>query len=172
MRTFRTSPFRLSSVLVVSPPRPPRPVHRRRKDIRIVGAQIQDAWNKADAKMLADLWLTDGDYVSSTGRTARGRTEVEKAFAEQWATIYKGTKIAHTLTNVHFLRATSAIADGAFEITGMKDASGKMLRHAQRPLDDRRREEGRPLVRGGAARHGPVGAGRRPGQVAGLGSRL
>ena len=51
------------------------------KDIRSIGTQIQDAWNKADARMLADLWLTDGDYISSTGRTARGRAEVEKAFS-------------------------------------------------------------------------------------------
>ncbi len=97
------------------------------KDIRSIGAQIQDAWNRADAKMLADLWLTDGDYVSSTGRSAHGRTEVQKAFAEQWATIYKGTKIAHTFTNVNFVRRDVAIADGSFEITGMRDAAGKKL---------------------------------------------
>ena len=97
------------------------------KDVRSIGAQIQDAWNKADAKMLADLWLTDGDYVSSTGRTAHGRAQVQKAFAEQWATIYKGTKIAHTFTSVNFVRRDVAIADGAFEITGMRDAAGKIL---------------------------------------------
>lgn len=97
------------------------------KDIRSIGTQIQDAWNKEDAKMLADLWLTDGDYISSTGRTARGRAQVEKAFAEQWAGLYKGTKIGHTFTSVHFLRKDVAIADGAFEITGMKDAAGKPL---------------------------------------------
>ena len=97
------------------------------KDVRSIGAQVQEAWNKADAKMLADLWLTDGDYVSSTGRSARGRVEVEKAFADQWAGIYKGTRIAHTFTSVHFVRRDVAIADGAFEISGMKDASGKLL---------------------------------------------
>lgn len=97
------------------------------RDIRGLGTQFQDAWNKADANMLAALWLTDGDYVSSTGRTARGRDEVEKAFAEQWGGIYKGTKLAHTLTNVHFLRRDVAVADGAFEISGMKDASGKVM---------------------------------------------
>ncbi len=97
------------------------------KDIRAIGTQIQDAWNKADAKMIADLWLTDGDYISSTGRTARGRDEVRKAFADQWAGIYKGTKIAHTFTSVRFVRRDVAIADGAFEITGMRDASGKLL---------------------------------------------
>src|SRR5215470_2540267 len=95
------------------------------KDIRSIGTQIQDAWNKKDARMLADLWLTDGDYVSSTGRTATGRAEVEKAFAAQWAGLYKGTKLTHTLTSVRFLRKDVAIADGAFEISGMKDPTGK-----------------------------------------------
>jgi uncharacterized protein (TIGR02246 family) len=97
------------------------------KDIRTIGAQIQSAWNKADSKELADLFLTDGDYVSSTGRTARGRDELQKAFAAQWAGIYKGTKLSHTLTNIRFVRKDVAIADGAFEITGMRDASGKLL---------------------------------------------
>src|SRR5216117_1605268 len=89
------------------------------KDIRSIGAQIQEAWNKADAKMIADLWLTDGDYISSTGRTATGRAEVEHAFAAQWSGVYKGTKLTHTLTKVRFVRKDVAIADGAFEITGM-----------------------------------------------------
>jgi uncharacterized protein (TIGR02246 family) len=97
------------------------------KDIRAIGGQVQDAWNKADAKMLADIFLTDGDYISSTGRTARGRAEVEKAFREQWSGIYRGTKMAHTLTSVRFVRRDVAIADGAFEISGMKDASGKLM---------------------------------------------
>ncbi|HTY42353.1 MAG TPA: SgcJ/EcaC family oxidoreductase [Thermoanaerobaculia bacterium] len=97
------------------------------KDVRSIGAQLQEAWNKRDARMLADLWLTDGDYVSSTGRTATGRAEVEKAFDAQWSGLYKGTKLAHTLTSVRFLRKDVAIADGAFEISGMKDASGKLL---------------------------------------------
>lgn len=97
------------------------------KDVRSIGAQVQEAWNKADAKMLADLWLTDGNYVSSTGRAAHGRAEVQKAFAEQWATIYKGTKIAHTFTSLNFVRRDVVIADGSFEITGMRDSAGKLL---------------------------------------------
>jgi uncharacterized protein (TIGR02246 family) len=97
------------------------------RDIRDLGRQLQEAWNKADTPMLAALWLTDGDYISSTGRTASGRAEVEKAFAAQWSGVYRATKIAHTLTNVRFLRRDVAIADGAFEISGMKDAAGKVL---------------------------------------------
>ena len=97
------------------------------KDVRAIAAQLQQAWNKVDPKMLADLFLTDGDYVSSTGRTARGRDEVEKAFAQQWAGLYKGTKITLTTTTVHFVRKDVAIADGAFDITGMRDSAGRAL---------------------------------------------
>lgn len=128
MRTFpRRSLFSTLALLALSIPALGQSQVSDDKDIRSIGAQIQDAWNKRDAKMLADLWLTDGDYVSSTGRTATGRAEVEAAFAAQWAGLYKGTKLMHTLTSVRFVRKDVAVADGAFEISGMKDASGKLL---------------------------------------------
>jgi uncharacterized protein (TIGR02246 family) len=97
------------------------------KDIRAISAQLQDAWNKADPRMLADLFLTDGDYISSTGRTARGRDEVEKAFAQQWSGLYRKTRIAVTITAVRFVRRDVAIVDGTFDVSGMKDAAGKVL---------------------------------------------
>jgi len=128
MRTFpRRSLLSVLALLAVSIPVSGQTQAAEEKDIRSIGAQVQEAWNKRDPKMLADLWLTDGDYVSSTGRTATGRAEVENAFATQWAGVYKGTKLTHTLTSVRFLRKDVAIADGAFEISGMKDASGKLL---------------------------------------------
>ena len=128
MRTFpRRSLLSALTVFALSVPALGQSQAADDKDIRSIGAQVQDAWNKHDAKMLADLWLTDGDYVSSTGRTATGRAEVESAFATQWSGVYKGTKLTHTLTSVRFLRKDVAVADGAFEITGMKDGSGKLL---------------------------------------------
>ena len=127
MRTFP----QLALVLFVSLPAisvRAQPVNASdEKDVRALGAQVQDAWNKSDARMVADLWLTDGDYISSTGRSATGRADVEKAFAEQWSGIYKGTKLSHTITSIRFIRRDVAIADGGFEITGMKDPSGKTM---------------------------------------------
>jgi uncharacterized protein (TIGR02246 family) len=128
MRTFpRRSLLSALAVLALSTPALGQSEAADNRDIRSIGAQVQDAWNKRDPKMLADLWLTDGDYISSTGRTATGRAEVENAFATQWSGVYKGTKLTHTLTSVRFLRKDVAVADGAFEISGMKDASGKAL---------------------------------------------
>src|SRR5215475_4006044 len=128
MRTFpRRLPLSTIAVLLFSVATFGRAQTGDERDIRSIGTQLQDAWNKKDGKRLSDLWPTDGDYVSSTGRTATGRAEVEKAFAAQWAGLYKGTKLTHTLTSVRFLRKDVAIADGAFEISGMKDAAGKLL---------------------------------------------
>ena len=127
MRTFPRFVLVLSLFLPALPVRAQSASAADDKDVRAIGAQVQDAWNKGDAKMLAALWLTDGDYISSTGRTATGRAEVEKAFAAQWSGLYKGAKLTHTLTSVRFLRKDVAIADGAFEISGMTDASGKLL---------------------------------------------
>jgi uncharacterized protein (TIGR02246 family) len=126
MRTFPKLALTLVLCLVAGPALA-QSTAADEKDIRSIAAQFQDAWNKTDGKMLADLFLTDGDYVSSTGRTARGRAEVEKAFALQWAGIYKKTKITVTTTTVHFVRKDVAIVDGVFDVAGMKDASGRAL---------------------------------------------
>jgi uncharacterized protein (TIGR02246 family) len=127
MRTFPRIALALVVSLTAVGVRAQAPDAADEKDVRAISGQLQDAWNRADPRMLADLFLTDGDYISSTGRTARGRNEVEKAFAQQWAGIYKKTKIAVTVTAVRFVRRDVAILDGAFDVSGMKDASGKVL---------------------------------------------
>ena len=50
-----------------------------------------------------------------------------RPFAQQWAGLYKGTKITATTTMVHFVRKDIAIADGAFDVKGMRDGAGKAL---------------------------------------------
>lgn len=127
MRTFPRIALALVLSLAVVEVRAQASNAADEKDIRAISVQLQDAWNKADPKMLADLFLTDGDYISSTGRTARGRDEVEKAFAQQWAGIYKKTKIAVNVTNTRFVRRDVAIVDGTFEVSGMKNPAGKAL---------------------------------------------
>ena len=127
MRTFPRIALALLLSLVVVEAGAQSSTAGDEKDIRAISVQLQDAWNKADPKMLADLFLTDGDYISSTGRTARGRAEVEKAFAQQWAGIYRKTKIAVQVTNTRFVRRDVAVVDGTFEVSGMKDPAGKSL---------------------------------------------
>ncbi|MGH9366480.1 MAG: SgcJ/EcaC family oxidoreductase [Thermoanaerobaculia bacterium] len=96
-------------------------------DIRALVDQLPAAWSKTDPKMVASLFLVDVDYVSSTGRVAGNRTEVERAFAQQWAGVYRGTKLATSVRAVRFLKPDVAVVDGDFHITGMKGPDGKTL---------------------------------------------
>jgi uncharacterized protein (TIGR02246 family) len=96
-------------------------------DIRALVDQLSTAWGKADPRSISSLFLTDGDYVSSTGRVANNRAEVERAFAQQWGGVYRGTKLATSVRAIRFLKADVAVVDGNFHVTGMKGPDGKTL---------------------------------------------
>src|SRR5258706_2478929 len=61
--------------------------------IRKVFAGFGDAWGKDDAKSMASHWAEDGDIVNPQGRRANGRAEIEKLFADEHSTAFKGTHI-------------------------------------------------------------------------------
>ena len=93
--------------------------------IRKATEQFPPAWAKSDAKALAALYTTDADYVSSTGLPARGRAEIEKAYITQFSGAYKGTSLKNAITNVRFLKPDIAIANGTFEVTGLRGPGGQ-----------------------------------------------
>src|SRR5262245_7654727 len=51
-----------------------------------------EAFHKGDAKALAALWTSDGDYTDQNGRQLKGRDAIEKAFAGLFAD-NKGLKL-------------------------------------------------------------------------------
>jgi uncharacterized protein (TIGR02246 family) len=93
--------------------------------IRKVTEQFAPAWAKGDDKSLGALYTADADYVSSTGLVAKGRTEIEKAYATQFTGVYKGTSLKAGVTNVRFLKPDVAIVNGTFEVSGMRGSDGK-----------------------------------------------
>ena len=68
--------------------------------IRKVTDQFPPAWAKGDAKSLAAL-AVDADYVGSTGATANGRAEIEKAYVTQLSGVSKGTALKAAVMNVN-----------------------------------------------------------------------
>jgi uncharacterized protein (TIGR02246 family) len=66
----------------------------------------------------------DADYVGSTGVTAKGRAEIEKAVT-QLSGVYKSTTLKAAVTNVRFLKPDVAIANGTFEVAGVRGSDGK-----------------------------------------------
>jgi uncharacterized protein (TIGR02246 family) len=95
--------------------------------IRKATEQFPPAWAKGDAKGLATLYTMDADYVSSTGLVAKGRAEIEKAYAAQFTGVYKGTSLRNDVTNVRFLKPDVAIVNGTFEVTGLRGSDGKEM---------------------------------------------
>ncbi len=53
--------------------------------IRTQSQAFIDAFNQRDAKAVAALWTEDGEYIDDTGRRFAGRTEIEKGYANLFA---------------------------------------------------------------------------------------
>lgn len=70
-----------------------------------------EAFQNGDAKALAALWTTDGDYVDENGRILTGRKAIEDSFAELFAG-NKGLKLHIDVASLRFPSADSAIEDG------------------------------------------------------------
>ena len=86
--------------------------------IRKVFADFAEAWGKDDAKSMASHWAVDGDLINPTGRRANGRAEIEKLFADEHATIFKGTHITFTEGTIHFVKPDVAIFTSDYEVPG------------------------------------------------------
>ena len=82
------------------------------------------AWNKHDPKLMATLFVADGDLINPFGRHARGTAAIEKLFAEEHTGPMAGTTYAGTIEDIRYLGDTVAIVDGAGEISGMKGPDG------------------------------------------------
>jgi uncharacterized protein (TIGR02246 family) len=75
-----------------------------------------DAYNKHDAKALAELWAPDAVYMDpSTGEAAVGREEIEKMFAETLGES-KDSKLDVEVNSIEFVSPNVAIENGTARI--------------------------------------------------------
>jgi len=79
--------------------------------IRAQSEAFATAFNHQDAKAIAALWTKNGEYLDETGRHWNGREEIEKGYAEFFAS-NPGVKIQVTLDAVNLLSPTTAVEDG------------------------------------------------------------
>ena len=82
------------------------------------------ALNKGDGKAAAALFTQDGDYVSSTGRTAQGSAEIEKLVADQANAAFKGMTFVVKTTRTRSVTPDVVIGSGTFEASGPKPRRG------------------------------------------------
>jgi uncharacterized protein (TIGR02246 family) len=74
-----------------------------------------DAFNRGDAKALAEFWTPDGDYMDELGQLYKGRKAIEDSFVKLFAA-GKGAKLHVYRTSLRFVRPDLAIGDGLFEV--------------------------------------------------------
>lgn len=73
------------------------------------------AFDKGDAKALADFWAPDGDYIDEAGKKVKGREAIQKAFEELFAE-NKGLKLRINPTGLKAVTPEIAIEDGVTEV--------------------------------------------------------
>ena len=96
-------------------------------EIERLSNEFAAAWNVHDANRMAAVWAEDGDVINPFGQSAHGRTEIEKFFEKEQATVMKGTTYKIESIVIRDLGPTVAAVDWESVVTGMADASGKPL---------------------------------------------
>ncbi len=79
--------------------------------IRHAALSFAETFNRGDAKAIAELWTTDGEYVDDTGRTYDGREAIEKGYADFFAANPKA-KLRLVVESVRLLGDAAALEYG------------------------------------------------------------
>ena len=94
--------------------------------IRKVFSDFAEAWGKDDAKSMASHYAADGDIINPMGRRANGREQIEKLFADEHATTFKGTHITFSEGTIHFVTPDVAVFTSNYEVPSAHGPNGEM----------------------------------------------
>ena len=94
------------------------PQTENREAIHKLAADVDAAWNERDAADLGALFTDDGDFRYHTGRSLRGRKQIEQFYAST-AFPAMPTDLRHKTVPEHirFVTDDVAIGDGSIQIT-------------------------------------------------------
>ncbi len=74
------------------------------------------AFDKGDAKAVAEFYTPDAVYLDETGRRYKGRAAIEKLYSKLFAE-HQGAKLAITVNSTRMIGADNAIIEGISEVT-------------------------------------------------------
>ena len=98
---------------------------RSYRAIAAIGPAFSAAWALADAERLGHLWSKSGDVIHTDGSVERGpEIIIQNRRALFRRTEYRGSRHPMTLTMIRCLSEDIAIADGKWELRGLRDAAG------------------------------------------------
>jgi uncharacterized protein (TIGR02246 family) len=96
--------------------------------IRQSAAAFAAAFNRHDAKAVAQMWTADGEYVDEVGQRFQGRAAIEKEYADFFTT-HPEVKLRIGVDSVRLLSPTTAIEDGHAVLEPMPDGHPAMGRY-------------------------------------------
>lgn len=92
--------------------------------IKQVIYNIEEAWNKHDAKAFSLLFAEDADFTNVFGQKAHGRAAIEQFHAPMFQTIFKASRFTPTETSVRLINENLAAVDVTWEMSGATDPQG------------------------------------------------
>lgn len=93
--------------------------------IREIVAKYMDARERMDPHSINALFTEDADQLVSTGEWRRGRNEVVRGTMA--SSRNTGGKRSITVESVRFITPAVAIADGRYELTGLKGGADRRM---------------------------------------------
>ena len=76
---------------------------------------LRAMFESGDAQGCAAVWTAEGEYIADDGVTIRGRTEVEKSYAELFAK-YPKPRVTAEQTSLRFVSRDAAVEEGYFQV--------------------------------------------------------
>jgi uncharacterized protein (TIGR02246 family) len=93
--------------------------------IRLTVSQIENAWNRHNAKDFAAGYAQEADFTNVIGESEHGRTKVEAFHAPMFATIFKNSHVKQTVSKIRFIKPDVAAVDVKWEMTGAIHSNGE-----------------------------------------------
>ena len=117
-----------------------------KQDVQKVIDEYTTAWAKGDAKAIAMMFTEDAIRVDAAGNVLVGRGEIQRSLETNFAGPWKGTSIRITAGRQQQVRPEVLVAEGTYEVSGLKDPAGKPMSLKGHYLNTMVREGGRLLL--------------------------
>ena len=93
-------------------------------EIRKLETDQQEAWNRHDMKVFANLFTEDADVVNVVGWWWKGRAQIEKKTTEAHAFIFGESSMTVNEVHIRFLTAQIALVHVLWSLVGHKNPDG------------------------------------------------
>jgi uncharacterized protein (TIGR02246 family) len=92
--------------------------------IRESSAAFAAAFDKGDAKAIAEMWTAEGELIDAGGKMHRGRVAIEAVYAEFFKT-HPNEKIDVAVDSIRLLGKDAAIEDGRASLAGLESGAAR-----------------------------------------------